>query len=117
MSRGQTSFHNGMAAEDIAVRHYEAMGGSVLARRWKVAGGEIDIILSLDGVIVFVEVKARKTFADALSALQPRQKARLLACAQQYLAQHATLNTECRFDLAAVDQHGGAEILENVMFD
>ncbi len=115
MSRGSTAFHNGMAAEDIAARAYEGRGGTVLARRWKVPEGEIDLIVRLEGVVVFVEVKARKTMAAALSALQPAQQVRLVACAEQYLAQNAGLNTACRFDLAAIDQVGCVEIYENAL--
>ncbi len=115
MSRGSTAFHNGMAAEDIAARAYEAKGGKVLARRWKVPEGEIDLIIELGGMIVFVEVKARKNMAAALGALQPAQQARLVACAEQYLAQNANLNAACRFDLAAVDRTGCIEIVENAL--
>ena len=115
MSRGSTAFHNGMAAEDSAARAYEAKGGTVVARRWKVPEGEIDLIVELGGVIVFVEVKARKTMAAAIAALQPAQQARLLACAEQYLATHAHLNAPCRFDLAGVDCSGRIEIIENAL--
>ncbi|MBL1435475.1 MAG: YraN family protein [Rhodobacteraceae bacterium] len=115
MSRGSTAFHNGMAAEDIAARAYEAKGGKVLAQRWKVPEGEIDLIVELAGVIVFVEVKARKNMAAALGALQPAQQTRLMACAEQYLAQKADLNTACRFDLAALDHTGRIEIIENAL--
>jgi putative endonuclease len=66
-------------------------------------------------VVVFVEVKARKTMAAAMGALRPAQRARLLACAEQYLAAGAGLNAACRFDLAAVDQSGAVEIIENVL--
>lgn len=115
MSRGSTAFHNGMAAEDIAARAYAARGGTILERRWKVPEGEIDLIVGMDGVLVFVEVKARKTMAAAMGALQPAQQARLLACAEQYLAANAGLNTACRFDLAAVDQSGDVGIIENAL--
>ncbi len=115
MSRGRTAFHNGMAAEDAAARAYEARGGKVLARRWKVPEGEIDLIVNLDGVTIFVEVKSRKTIAAALEALRPAQQARLVACAEQYLAKFSDLNAACRFDLAAIDHTGCAEIVENIL--
>ncbi len=115
MSRGRTAYQNGLAAEEIAAQAYMARGHRVLARRWKVPEGEIDLITEADGVIVFVEVKARKTMVTALSALQPRQKNRLLACAEAYLAQHASLNSTCRFDLVAIDQQGAVEIIENAL--
>lgn len=115
MSRGSTAFHNGMAAEDIAARAYEAKGGKVLARRFKVPEGEIDLIVALGDVIIFVEVKARKQMAAALSALRPAQQARLVACAEQYLAKNADLNAACRFDLAALDSTGRIQIIENAL--
>lgn len=115
MSRGSTAYHNGLAAEDIAARAYEARGGKVLARRWKVPEGEIDLIVELEGVIVFVEVKARKTLVAAMGALLPAQQARLIACAEQYLAQNANLNSECRFDLAALDHSGCIKIINNAL--
>ncbi len=112
---GSTAYHNGMAAEDIALRAYEAQGATLLARRWKRREGEIDLIVEHGGVLVFVEVKARPTLEQALGALSPAQQARLLACASQYLAKHASLNADCRFDLAAVDRQGQVEIIENVL--
>jgi putative endonuclease len=117
MSRGSTAYFNGLAAEEIAAQAYMARGCRILARRWKVPEGEIDLIAEADGVIVFIEVKARKTMATALTALQPKQKARLLACASCYLAAQASLNHACRFDLVAVDSQGCVEIIENVILD
>ena len=115
MSRGSTAFHNGLAAEEIAARAYIARGGKILAQRWKVPEGEIDLIIEINETIVFVEVKARKTLASAMGALQPKQQARLLACAERYLALHASLNANCRFDLVAVDSSGRFEVIENAL--
>ncbi|MBL4806558.1 MAG: YraN family protein [Rhodobacteraceae bacterium] len=115
MSRGSTAYHNGVAAEDIALRLYEARGGVELARRWKTREGEIDLIVRLADVIIFVEVKARKTLATAAGAITEKQQLRLMNCANQYLAKYADLNTDCRFDLVMVDRQGVAEILENIL--
>lgn len=115
MSRGSTAFHNGIAAEEIAARAYMAQGGRVLERRWKVPEGEIDLIVSLDGLLIFVEVKSRKSIVAARRALLPAQQVRLIACAEQYLAKNADLNTACRFDLAALDHLGCIEIVENAL--
>ena len=60
MRAGSTAYHNGLAAEDIAIRLYEAQQGQILETRWKRRSGEIDLIVSLNGLIIFVEVKARK---------------------------------------------------------
>ncbi|MBL4872077.1 MAG: YraN family protein [Rhodobacteraceae bacterium] len=84
MRSGSTAYHNGAAAEDIAVRLYEAQQGRVLERRWKRPAGEIDLIVSLNGRIVFVEVKARKTLDAAALSLSPNQIERMFNVAQVY---------------------------------
>ncbi len=106
----------GLAAEDIAVRLYEAQQGKVLERRWKRREGEIDLIVSLGGRVVFVEVKARKTLDAAARSLPPRQIERMFNVASRYLAESGLgLNTETRFDMVLVDRNGTAEILENAL--
>ena len=116
MSGGSTAYQNGLAAEDIAVRLYEAQQGRVLARRWKRRSGEIDLIVSLGGRIVFVEVKARKTLAAAAESLSQKQQYRMFNTAQLYLAESgAGMNAETRFDVVLVDRQGGTEILENAL--
>ncbi len=112
MSNHQT----GLAAEDIATRLYESQQGKVLERRWKRREGEIDLIVSLGGRLVFIEVKARKTLNAAAHALSARQTGRMFNAAARFLAERGFgLNTETRFDMVLVDRQGSAEILENAM--
>ncbi len=115
MSKGSKSYHNGIAAEDIAARQYISQGGKELARRWKTKHGEIDLIIRHGSVIIFVEVKARKTHELAAAAITPKQQQRLLDCASEYLAKHADMNADCRFDLAMVDAQGQCAVLENIL--
>ena len=111
-----SNYHNGLAAEDIAARLYEAQQGKVLERRWRKRGGEIDLIVELAGVLVFVEVKARKSLDDAAGAVSAAQQQRLFRMAEQYLAEtDRPLDTDMRFDLVITDRNGGAEILENAL--
>ena len=111
-----STYHNGLAAEDIAARLYEAQQGRVLERRWKRREGEIDLIVSLGGRVVFIEVKARKTLDKAAHSLSARQTERMFNTAARYLAESGLgLNTETRFDMVLVDRQGGAEILENAL--
>ncbi len=111
-----SGYHTGLAAEDIAARLYESQQGKVLERRWKRREGEIDLIVSLGGRVVFVEVKARKTLDAAALSLSPRQTGRMFNVAARYLAESGLgLNTETRFDMVLVDRNGAAEILENAL--
>jgi putative endonuclease len=107
---------SGLAAEEIAERLYVAEGGRVLARRWRCQEGEIDLVLELGGVVVFVEVKARRTGHAAAEALRPAQVARIGAAAARFLAGHGP--ADARIDVVLVDRQGAAERLENaVSFD
>jgi ribonuclease HII len=51
----------GGAAEFLAARHYENLGFRVLARNWRSASGEIDLILLKNSAVYFVEVKSTLT--------------------------------------------------------
>jgi len=62
---GSTSYHAGFAAEEIVADHYWRNGRSVLARRWRGKGGELDLITRDGDDIVFVEVKKSSSFAKA----------------------------------------------------
>lgn len=116
MKSGSTSYHNGLAAEDIAIRLYEAKQGRILEKRWKRRSGEIDLIVELRGQIVFVEVKARKTLKLAAQSITQNQQQRMFNTAALYLSESgAGLNAETRFDVVVVNRAGQAEILENAL--
>jgi putative endonuclease len=79
----------------------------VLARRFRTEAGEIDIIAAQPDLLAIIEVKARRTLADAALALSPRQRGRLIAAADIALAEHPEWAREgMRFDLMLVDSTG-----------
>jgi putative endonuclease len=111
---GRGAYFGGLAAEEMAERLYLAEGGRVLARRWRCPEGEIDLIVRLGEVIVFVEVKARRSGAGAAAeALAPRQVARIGAAAERYLAEAG--GGSARVDVVLVDASGGVERIENAL--
>ncbi len=105
--RGQTAYRRGHAAEAAAVTALEADGWTILARRLRTAAGEIDIVADKDGLLAFVEVKARPGLAQAALALSPRQQARLVAAAEIVLAENPDWGFRgVRFDAVVVDARG-----------
>lgn len=106
------AYFGGLAAEEIAARLYADEGGQVVATRWRCPGGEIDLIVAFPGLIVFVEVKARRDHGAAAGALSPAQWRRLEAAATVYLA-GLTGAPDCRFDVVLVDRTGRPDRIAN----
>jgi len=79
----------------------------VLARRARTPAGELDLIAERDGLLAFVEVKARPNLSEAAFALGPRQRARLVAAAECWLAGNPGHGAAgIRFDLLLVAVDG-----------
>jgi putative endonuclease len=97
----------GRAAEARAEAALTAEGFATLARRARTAVGEIDLVVERQGLLVFVEVKARATLKEAAFALGARQQARLLAAGEAWMAVNPGHGeTGVRFDVLLVDAEG-----------
>lgn len=110
-----TNYYAGLSAEDMVLRSYQKQGATLLERRWRGPGGEIDLILAEGDRIVFVEVKKSKTHARALQRVTQRQLSRITASAEAYLDRCPKGSlTEIRIDVALVDAQGVVELVPNV---
>ncbi|MFT8244535.1 YraN family protein [Roseomonas sp. BN140053] len=106
-ARRRAAETRGHRAEDAAVAGLTRDGWAVLARRYRTPLGELDLVVEREGLLAFVEVKARPTLADAAHALGPRQRARLVAAAEVWLAEHPGHGAAgIRFDVVLVDAAG-----------
>jgi putative endonuclease len=76
----------------------------ILGRRVRTHAGEIDLVArSPDGVVCFIEVKARARDDLASDAIGPRQQARIARAASLYLAARPALaRAPVRFDVVTV---------------
>jgi putative endonuclease len=83
----QVAFRLGLSAESRAAAFLVGKGFRILARRWKSPVGEIDIVARRRYLLVFVEVKARERLDDAAWSVTARQRARIIAAAEAWLAQ------------------------------
>jgi len=114
--RGGRAYLAGCAAEESVAADYARRGLSVVARRWRGRGGELDLIARDGDGLVFIEVKKSRSFADAAARVSVRQMERLLAAASEFVAGEPRGQlTEMRFDVALVDGMGRIEILENAI--
>ena len=107
---------SGLAAEDIAERHYCNQGATVLERRARGEAGEIDLIVGFAAQTVFVEVKARKSLEIAAASVSPNQAERIVRSAQEWLGRHGR-GEDMRFDIFLVDRYGATHVIENALFE
>ena len=81
----------GRLGEDYACQWLRQRNWRILARNWRNRFGELDIIaLDPEAVLVFVEVKTRRTgrFGSPEQAVSPRKQSHLRRAAVQWLISH-----------------------------
>jgi putative endonuclease len=94
---------SGRRAETLAAFAYRLRGFEILDRRFKAAGGEIDLVARRGTLLVFAEVKRRAEVDAALSAVTYKNRRRMEAAVRSWLARHPKLSrSDVRYDIAAV---------------
>lgn len=106
----------GQTGEDLAARFLESSQYKIIARNYRWAHGEIDLIARKDDVLIFVEVKTATTpsFGTPGSWVDARKQARIGNAAMHYLQQNRIENIDCRFDVIAVTQESGRWHVEHI---
>jgi putative endonuclease len=104
----------GDRGERAAESYLRGRGIVILERRFRIRGGEIDLIGREAGEIVFIEVKARssESFGHPSEAITLSKQRRIIRAASFYLVSRATWDHPCRFDVVTVrfEKDGTAEI-------
>jgi len=99
--------HLGHRAESIVAERLGAMGWRILARRWKVSEGELDLV-AIDplGTLVGLEVRGRRSprTGSALESVDRRHLARLRAALVRYAISEPVAHLALRLDLVALDR-------------
>jgi putative endonuclease len=112
----------GAAAEASALQEYLRRGYRPVARNWRCALGEIDLVLARDGALVVCEVKARRGSAlgGPFEAVTPSKQRRLRRLATAFLAasgpELATVSL-VRFDVASVTVDGRGRMTVHLFED
>lgn len=94
--------------EQLAARHLQKQGYTLLGQNVRTPHGEIDLVASQacaeGSCLVFVEVKTRRSGAFGLpeAAITASKRAHLLAAAQAYLQVHPELSGVWRIDVIAI---------------
>ena len=94
---------SGRRGERAAERHLRQRGWTILARRWRAAGGEIDLVAGRAGSLALCEVKTRADPAALDEPLTAAQRERMLRAARAWLALHPpAAGTDVSLDLVTV---------------
>ncbi|MBS3763527.1 MAG: YraN family protein [Planctomycetes bacterium] len=95
----------------MAARFLRKNGYRILERNFHCTGGELDIVAFRDGIVAFVEVRARgiRATVDPLETVTREKQKRVLRAAQQYasLRQLHREDVVLRLDLVAVHKQEG----------
>jgi putative endonuclease len=107
----------GQEGESAAEQYLRHKGYRIVARNLRSSMGELDLVAEDGQVLVFVEVKARRTdvFGGAIHAVHQRKQEKLIQLAAQYLARHHVKDRQCRFDVVLLQGSGaGAQKIEHI---
>jgi putative endonuclease len=96
----------GRRGEQVAARHLKRCGYLILARNYRAAGGEIDLVALDDSTLVFVEVKLRtgSGFGTPAEAVDLEKRERLRRAARAFAEWRGVPDLPARFDVIAL--HG-----------
>ena len=103
--RPQTARAIGQRAESFAAAALEERGMTIVNRNFRTRFGEVDLIVSDERTLCFVEVRARKPsgFGAPSETISPAKSRRIIAASQEFLQKSRVVWSDWRIDVAAVE--------------
>jgi putative endonuclease len=99
----QAAWTRGRRGEWLAALWLRLKGYRILARDWRSAVGEVDIVARRGRTVIMVEVKARPDLDAAAAAIGPRQRTRIARAAEAFLQRRPALAAcDLRFDAVLI---------------
>jgi putative endonuclease len=95
----------GEQGEELACRALVARGYGILHRRYRTRYGELDVVAQHEGVLVFVEVRARGSgrFGHPADSVTTQKQQRVASMAESYMGREGQQHRVCRFDVVSVE--------------
>ena len=100
----------GDLGENLVKDYLLSLGYEIIAQKWHCPWGEIDLIATQPGWLVFVEVKTRSVLnwdEGGLLAISPAKQKKLRLTAQAFLEDYNDRGSASRFDVALVEHKQG----------
>ncbi len=107
----------GMGGEEKANKLLQDKGYCILDRNYRRRGGEVDIVCEKEGIVVFVEVKSRRTdlFGEPFEAVDKRKRRHIARSAKRWLYERKLLGKcDVRFDVVSIVQRDGKEEIAHI---
>lgn len=106
----------GELGERIAARWLRRRGWRIVAHRFRSGRRDVDLIAEQDGVVAFVEVKARRgdSFGDPVEAVAWRKQRELTRSANVWIDRFGVPGQAYRFDVVGVLMAGDAVRIRHV---
>ncbi len=89
---------------------YEGLGFTLVARNWRCPAGELDLVVTRDGLLAFCEVKTRSgaEYGGGYEAVTPAKQRKVRQLAELFLSGVAGAPGRVRFDVVSVQLRPGA---------
>jgi len=106
----------GRRGEELAAVYLAGQGYTIIARNWRCAIGELDLIATDGQTLVFVEVRTRRGghLGAAEESITPAKQARLIELAQTYLQGIDLTYPSWRIDVVAVQLGRGEPQINHI---
>jgi len=106
----------GRRGENLAVQELARQGYRILARGYRAAGGEIDIVAYREGVLAFVEVKTATTdqFGAPEAWVTPEKQRQIARVARAYLQHNPSREWSSRFDVVVIRLSGDSPHVRHI---
>src|SRR5215210_5396905 len=107
----------GSSGEAAVAGWYERAGYEVVDLNWRCTEGELDLVVRAARLIVFCEVKTRRSeaFGAPFEAVTVTKQRRLRLLAARWLAAHPQRGVDIRFDVASVLAAAGQRLKIDVI--
>jgi len=94
----------GKIGEDIATVYLQDMGYEILVRNWRFERVELDIVARKDSILVFCEVKTRRSVSHGIpsDAITPIKLQHIRTAALHWLTNNQSRHKGIRFDAISV---------------
>jgi putative endonuclease len=95
----------GFYYEALALRYLKKQGLRLVAKNYRCAAGEIDLVMMHKNTLIFIEVRFREAedFGSAIETVDRRKQQKVLRAAQHYLLRHKIYDSlQCRFDVVGI---------------